>query len=99
MSTEVVDGAPSMVEMKVLSDTMEVLGEETIDVAGTAVSGKATRVVWPEDKKGNVLRVSVTAHDAFGYYSEVEIIPWSLTIPHEDVIFPSGGGTNLYVSH
>lgn len=86
----VTNHAPSMVEMKVLSDTMEVLGEETVDVAGTAVSGKATRVVWPEDKKGNVLRVSVIAHDAFGYYSEVEIIPWSLTIPHDDVIFASG---------
>ena len=80
---------PSYVEMKVLSDTMEVLGEGSVDTPD-AVDGKATRVTWPEDKKGNVLRVSVIAHDKFGYYSEVEIIPWSLTIPHEDVVFPSG---------
>ena len=80
---------PSHVVMKVLSDTMEVLGETTVDTSG-ATDGKPTRVTWPQDKDGNVLRVSVVAHDAFGYYSEVEIIPWSLTIPHDDVIFPSG---------
>jgi len=80
---------PSYVEMKVLSDTMEVLGEASVDTAD-AKDGKATRVTWPQDKNGNVLRVSVVAHDEFGYYSEVEIIPWSLTIPHEDVIFESG---------
>lgn len=80
---------PSSVVIEVLSDTMEVLGSGTVATAD-AVDGKATRVTWPQDKAGNVLRVSVTAHDAFGYYSEVEIIPWSLTIPHEDVIFESG---------
>ncbi|MCO4773277.1 MAG: OmpA family protein [Deltaproteobacteria bacterium] len=80
---------PAYVEMKVISDTMDVLGEGTVDTADAA-DGKVTRVTWPQEGKGNVLRVTVIAHDAFGYYSEVEIIPWSLTIPHEDVIFPTG---------
>lgn len=80
---------PARVEMQVLSDTMETLGEAVVDTPD-AKPGVPTKVTWPEDKKGNVLRVLVTAHDEYGYYAEVEIIPWSLTIPHEDVIFPTG---------
>ncbi len=85
----VTNHAPSHVQMTVLSDTMEVLGEGTVPTP-EAKDGAPTRVTWPQDAAGNVLRVTVTAYDAFGYYAAVEIIPWSLTIPHEDVIFPSG---------
>ncbi len=81
--------APGRVEMEVLSDTMETLGKGSVSTPD-AKDGVATPVVWPQDKDGNVLRVTVTAYDEFGYYAAVEIIPWSLTIPHEDVVFPTG---------
>mgnify|MGYP000049767916 FL=1 len=81
--------APASVRMQVLSDTMETLGEATV-ATPDAKNGVPTKVTWPQDKDGNVLRVLVTAEDAYGYFAEVEIIPWSLTIPHEDVIFPTG---------
>ena len=81
--------APSHVEVEVLSDTMETLGKGMVTTPD-AKTGQPTTVTWPQDKEGNVLRVMVTAHDEFGYYAAVEIIPWSLEIPHEDVIFPTG---------
>lgn len=79
---------PSMVEMTVLSDTMQELGKATVDTAD-AKDGQPVTLTWPQDAEGNVLRVSVRAHDPFGYYADVDIIPWSLTIPHDDVIFPT----------
>ena len=81
--------APARVTMQVLSDAMETLGEATV-ATPEAKDGVPTKVTWPQDRDGNVLRVLVTATDRYGYYAEVEIIPWSLTIPHEDVIFPTG---------
>ncbi len=81
--------APSRVEMEVVSDSMDTLGKGSVDTSD-AQAGQPTSVTWPQDKPGNVLKVMVTAYDEFGYYAAVEIIPWSLQIPHEDVIFPTG---------
>jgi len=39
---------------------------------------------------GNIFRVDAKAYDAYGYWAGVEIIPWSLQIPHEDVVFATG---------
>ncbi len=39
---------------------------------------------------GEVVKVVVTARDAAGFVSTLELLPWFLEIPHEDVIFPSG---------
>ncbi len=39
---------------------------------------------------GEVVKVVVTARDAAGFLSTLELLPWFLEIPHEDVIFPSG---------
>ncbi len=77
---------PSKVELEVLDDRMKVIGQSTFKVEG-ATPGKPVRVTWEQQLDGNIFKVTATAYDKFGYWAGVEIIPWSLSIPHEDVNF------------
>ena len=47
-------------------------------------------MTWEQQGEGNLFRIVARAHDAYGYWAEVEIIPWSLSIPHEDIHFETG---------
>jgi len=80
---------PTHVDLEVLADDQRLMGKSTFQVTG-AVPGKPVRVTWSEDRGGNVFRVTARAHDEFGFWAEVEIIPWSLTIDHEDINFDTG---------
>lgn len=45
----------------------------------------------PGTEKNPVIRIQLTCHDREGFYSPtVEIYPWRIDIPHEDVIFETG---------
>ncbi|MBN94351.1 MAG: hypothetical protein CL928_09800 [Deltaproteobacteria bacterium] len=80
---------PSHVELEVLADDQRVVGQSTFEVVG-AEQGKPVRVTWEQQEPGNIFRIAARAHDEYGYWAEVEIIPWSLSIPHEDVHFETG---------
>lgn len=43
-----------------------------------------------EQEPGTVGRVIVTGHDADGFWSRVEVVPFSVFIPHEEVVFTTG---------
>ena len=55
-----------------------------------ADQGERTKITWEQNLPGNIFRIDAKAYDAFGYWAGVEIIPWTLQIPHEDVVFGSG---------
>ena len=80
---------PTHVDIEVLGDDQKVMGESTMQIEG-AKQGEPVTITWTEDRPGNVFRVSARAHDEFGFWAEVEIIPWSLTIDHENVNFDTG---------
>lgn len=80
---------PARVELEVLDDRMKTIGKSTFKVAD-AVPGTPVRVTWEQQSEGNIFKITATAYDKFGYWAGVEIIPWSLSIPHEDVNFASG---------
>ena len=80
---------PTHVDLEVLGDDQKLMGSSTFQ-ATAAVRGKPLRVTWSEDRAANVFRVTARAHDEFGFWAEVEIIPWSLTIDHENVNFETG---------
>jgi len=42
-----------------------------------------------------VLRIDVQGEDAEGYITELQLTPWRVDIPHEDVVFPSGSAKLL----
>lgn len=49
----------------------------------------APRFAW-EPAGGVVLQLQVVAKDAWGFRSQLTLSPWSLEIPHEDVVFATG---------
>lgn len=47
--------------------------------------------LWIEwDTPGEILRMDVTLTDKWGFYSYENIFPWSLEIPHDDILFDTG---------
>ncbi len=43
--------------------------------------------------RGMVLRMDLTLTDKWGFYSFENIFPWSLEIPHDDILFDTGSHT------
>ena len=80
---------PSRVELEVMDDRMRVIGTSTFRVT-EATRGKPVRVTWEQQSEGNIFKITATAHDNYGYWAAVDIIPWALSIPHETVVFESG---------
>ena len=80
---------PEKVKVEVIADDLSSLGETTFVVEG-ATRGSPVRVTWEQQGEGEVFRISVRAFDEYGYWAAVEIIPWALVVPHEDVTFPTG---------
>ena len=80
---------PSRVELTVMDDNRQAMGKSTFKVVD-GQPGQPVRVTWTEEREGNVFRIEAKAFDNFGYWAGAEIIPWSLEIPHEDVVFPTG---------
>jgi outer membrane protein OmpA-like peptidoglycan-associated protein len=77
---------PSHIELEVMDDDRKIIGKSTFRVEG-ATRGKPVRVTWEQTGPGNIFRVDAKAYDPYGYWAGVEIIPWTLQIPHEDVVF------------
>jgi outer membrane protein OmpA-like peptidoglycan-associated protein len=41
-------------------------------------------------KPGAILKISLTAFDEQGFFQSIDLFPWKVEIPHDDVIFQSG---------
>ncbi len=80
---------PSRVELTVMDDNRQSMGKSTFKVLD-GQTGVPVRVTWTEEREGNIFRIEAKAFDKFGYWAGAEIIPWSLKIPHENVVFPAG---------
>ena len=80
---------PSRVEIEVMDDRMKIIGTSTFRVAD-AKPGQPVRVTWEQQSEGNIFKITATAHDNYGYWAAVDIIPWALSVPHETVVFESG---------
>jgi outer membrane protein OmpA-like peptidoglycan-associated protein len=74
------------VTIKVYDESGVVLADEEQEFAGRA-PGSALVVTWSPSTDANVGRIEVFAYDADGAYKGIAIIPWSVSIPHEEVNF------------
>ncbi|MFM2154081.1 MAG: hypothetical protein RL199_2516 [Pseudomonadota bacterium] len=77
------------VRLDVYADDGTRLSSETHGVPD-ASAGTPVRLTWPAAEGATVLRLSLRAEDALGYFQQVELYPWSLELPHEEVLFASG---------
>lgn len=48
----------------------------------------AQTISWT-DSEDDISVIRVTGKDIYGFYTEIDLLPWSYDIPHEDVIFDS----------
>jgi outer membrane protein OmpA-like peptidoglycan-associated protein len=74
------------VTIKVYDDSNVVLADQEQDFAGRA-PGSALVVTWSPSSDAPVGRIEVFAYDADGAYKGIAIVPWSVSIPHEEVNF------------
>ena len=78
--------ARALVEVFHESGDLSWQGEFTYagEPAGTALEASWGKV------EGEVLRISVRAFDAAGSYATLELFPYSVHVPHDEVVFDSG---------
>jgi outer membrane protein OmpA-like peptidoglycan-associated protein len=80
---------PSKVKIEVYSDSDAVLADEEHDFTGHA-AGAPLIVTWKPSSDAPVGRIEVKAYDVSGAWAGVQITPWFVAIPHEDVNFQTG---------
>jgi len=74
--------------LRVLMDTGQLAIDADIPLA-SAQADAPVELEWPE-KQGRVLAIEVKAYDAESFFDGVELSPWQVDIPHEEVNFDSG---------
>ncbi len=74
------------VHIKVIDDSGDVLAEEDHDFNGKP-AGTPLVVTWSPKNDDPVARIEVFGYDTHGYYAGVAIVPWSVSIPHQEVLF------------
>lgn len=74
--------------LKVLMDTGSTVVDDDIEFSQEP-AGTKLEVTWPE-AKGQVLKVELRAWAKSGVYNGVELTPWRIDIPHDEVNFASG---------
>lgn len=87
--TLAVDREAPTIALKVIGDDGAPLAELQETLAG-AKAGAPLTLAWKTSSTARVLRIDVRATDRHGYYQELELYPWRIEIPHEDVLFPTG---------
>ena len=74
------------VRIKVLDASGDELAEEEHAFEGKP-AGTPLVVTWKPKNDEAVGRIEVWGYDAHGYWAGVAIVPWSVKIPHEEVLF------------
>lgn len=75
--------------------TVEVTGDDGESLGSSEASyedaapGTPLEVAWNQGE-GTVMRIAVKVHDPDGFYSGVELHPWRIDIPHDEVNFATG---------
>jgi len=77
---------PAEVQIKVTADSGQELADERHDFTGQP-AGSPLIVTWTPSSDAVVARIEITAHDTAGGFAGVAITAWSVSIPHEEVVF------------
>jgi outer membrane protein OmpA-like peptidoglycan-associated protein len=80
----VMDRATSKVEINALGPKGAQVGYGLAPVG--AAANTPVNVEWKQDG-GEVIKLKIRGFDTDGFWSELELVPWSYSIPHEDVVF------------
>ena len=79
------------VEVALMSDAGTPLGFSGHEWGGAEVGGPAPiELEWTTSGPGNLMRIHLKAYDQDGFFGGLEIFPWRIDIPHEEVNFATG---------
>lgn len=74
------------VRIKVIGNSGAVLAEVEKEFGGAA-PGTALPMTWTPSAEEDVAKIEVWGYDTEGYYVGIAIIPWKVSIPHEELNF------------
>jgi outer membrane protein OmpA-like peptidoglycan-associated protein len=74
------------VQIRVLSESGEVLADESHDFTGRG-AGSPLLVTWAPTSPAPPARIEIRATDIAGGFASVALYSWSVSIPHEEVVF------------
>ncbi|MCA9592248.1 MAG: OmpA family protein [Myxococcales bacterium] len=74
------------VKIRVLAEDGSELAEQEHDFSGKP-AGATLVVTWQPKSDDAVARIELYAYDAHGYWKGVALTPWSVKIPHQEVLF------------
>ena len=77
---------PADVEIVVTADSGEQLASDRHDFTGHA-AGSPLIVTWTPSSDAPAARIELRAHDTAGGFAGMAIVSWSISIPHEEVVF------------
>src|SRR5207249_3254130 len=75
-------------EVEVMGEGGKSLGKTERALAKTDAEGRY-EVFW-EQEPGDVKKVVATGFDADGFWARVEVVPFAIFVPHEEVVFAFG---------
>jgi|CXWL01.1.fsa_nt_gi outer membrane protein OmpA-like peptidoglycan-associated protein len=75
-------------QVKVRMDTGQMAMDEDVPF-NAAPAGSVLTVTWPA-AAGKVFTIGIKAYDTEAFFTGVDLFPWSIDIPHEEVNFDSG---------
>ncbi len=74
------------VKVKVVGTSGSVLAEVEKTFGGAA-AGSALLVSWTPSSEEDVAKIEVWGYDTEGYYVGIAVIPWKVSVPHEELNF------------
>jgi hypothetical protein len=79
-------------EIEAFGDDGSEMGSGSASFGGQAAHSWL-RLSWDEKGKAagrSLLRLAITLHDTDGNFVKIDLYPWAVQVPHEEVNFPSG---------
>ncbi|MDB4971312.1 MAG: OmpA family protein [Myxococcales bacterium] len=76
-------------ELRVIGDDGKELATATADYKGER-AGSWLPIRWTPTRPGNVLALELRATSTDGAKAGVRLVPWSVKIPHDEVVFETG---------
>lgn len=78
------------VRLVVRTEDGEVAEEKKVPFGGASgAAGERLTIDWSETGK-RVLQLTFEVHDPDGFWGGIELFPWRIDVPHEEVVFASG---------